>query len=119
MIESGSRLASDDPIAKGMLDPPPRFYRYSNETLSHGLDSIKGSTNMSRIASLAGLARLLGLAVVIGSTVSGCSSDRMILPERGSTNVVRRPIYNAPEGKAVYLGGYAGASYDPADIPGR
>ena len=43
----------------------------------------------------------------------------MIFPERGRTNVVRRPIFNLPERKTYHIGGYAGASYNPADIPGR
>jgi hypothetical protein len=74
---------------------------------------------MLRIVSFPGFPRLIGLIVLFGPFLSGCSSDRMIYPRRGSTNVVRRPTYNLPEGKAVYLGGYAGASYNPADIPGR
>ena len=74
---------------------------------------------MSRIALFPGFARLIGLAIVIGPCLSGCSKDRMIVPDRGTTNVVRRPIFNAPEGKTYNLGGYAGASYNPADIPGR
>jgi hypothetical protein len=74
---------------------------------------------MSRIAMFPGSARLIGLALLIGPSLSGCSKDRMILPDRDTTNVVRRPIFNAPEGKTYNLGGYAGASYNPADIPGR
>ena len=74
---------------------------------------------MSRHSCFLGFARLIGLAVLFGPCLAGCSSDRQIWPERGSTNVVQRPTYSVPEGKQMYLGGYAGASYHPDDIPGR
>ena len=83
------------------------------------MDSIGNQRPCLESPCLLGFARLIGLAILIGPCFSGCSSDRMVRPERESTNVVRRPTYDVPEGKTVYLGGYAGASYDPADIPGR
>jgi hypothetical protein len=74
---------------------------------------------MSRIGSLAGCSRLIGLAVVLGPLLCGCSSDRMIRPQRDGSTVVQRPTYEVPGEKTLYLGGYAGVSYDPADMPGR
>jgi hypothetical protein len=74
---------------------------------------------MSRTGTLTGRSRLIGLAVLFGPLFCGCSSDRMIRPQRDSSRVVQRPTYEAPGEKTLYLGGYAGVSYDPADIPGR
>ena len=74
---------------------------------------------MCRIAAFPGFSCLVGLIILVGPFLSGCSSNRMVYPRRGSTNMVRRPTYNLPEGKPFYLGGYAGASYNPAEIPGR
>lgn len=74
---------------------------------------------MPHIVSLSGFARGIGLLVLFGPFLSGCSSNRMVYPDSGRTYSVRRPIFRLPEEKPIYLGGYAGASYNPADIPGR
>lgn len=52
----------------------------------------------------------LGLAIL---AVTGCARDRYYTatPDGGLTRVVQRPVLNAPKGKPVFLGGYAGADY--------
>ena len=71
---------------------------------------------MFRSASLAGRARLLGLALLLAPVLTGCSSDRMVRPQPDTTNVVQRPTYQEEGEKTLYLGGYAGADYQR---PGR
>ena len=67
---------------------------------------------MSRVASLAGPACLIGLAIATGLCVTGCSSDRSYRLRPDRTNVVQRPVYDTDGTKNLYLGGYAGANYD-------
>lgn len=74
---------------------------------------------MCRTFRLPGFARLMVLAVLAGSIFAGCASERAVYPEGGRRTVVRRPIFNAPESKPFYIGGYAGSSYNPADLPAR
>lgn len=53
---------------------------------------------------------ILALAIL---AVSGCARDRHYtsVSEGGTSRVVQRPVLNAPPGKPLYLGGYAGADY--------
>jgi hypothetical protein len=74
---------------------------------------------MSSVATFTRRAYLIGLVSLLSLSFPGCASDRMVCPQRDGINVVRRPTYEGPGEKTMYLGGYAGATYDPANIPGR
>jgi len=53
---------------------------------------------------------ILALAIL---ATSGCARDRYYTSasEGGVSRVVQRPVLNAPPGKPLFLGGYAGADY--------
>lgn len=69
----------------------------------------------SRVSRL-GLLAVLALPMVVSGCASESRAPRRWYEEPGFSpdqkNVVQRPVYNTPpNGKPVFLGGYAGASY--------
>ena len=65
-----------------------------------------------RMVALAGIV-LLALGLPACSS-SGCASLPWLTNRYpDSTNVVQRPTYEPDTGKPFFLGGYAGANYDP------
>jgi hypothetical protein len=84
---------------------------------SLGTVSIKDHATMSQIASARLLGRLIGCSILIAPLVCGCASEPSVRPQPDSSNVVQRPVYLVPDTKPLYLGGYAGANYEPSARP--
>lgn len=91
----------------------------TQDVSTYRTDAIGEETTMARTASLAGRAGLIALGLAIGPLLPGCASDRMVCPQPDSTNVVQRPTYEVDRAKTLYLGGYAGANYEPGVRPAR
>jgi hypothetical protein len=62
---------------------------------------------------------LFGLIGCVLPWLPGCASNRDLGPDRDTTRVAQRPTYPIEGTRPLYLGGYAGANYDPATRPSR
>lgn len=61
----------------------------------------------------------IALALLLAALLAGCSSDRFRREWPDSTRTAQRPTYEAPGGKPLFLGGYAGANYQDFVRSGR
>jgi hypothetical protein len=62
---------------------------------------------------------LFGLIAFLGACGSGCVGDRHYGSAPDTTRIAQRPTYPIEGTRPLYLGGYAGANYDPATRPSR
>jgi hypothetical protein len=65
------------------------------------------------------LAQRLGLLILLSGGLCGCASAPSSGFNPDLTNITRRPVYNDPKAKQLFLGGYAGANYQPYRVPAQ
>jgi len=61
---------------------------------------------------------LLCVSVALVGMLPGCASQR-IGPAPDATRIAQRPTYPIEGTRPLFLGGYAGADYQPATRPSR
>jgi hypothetical protein len=62
---------------------------------------------------------LLGIVASLAVCLPGCAWDRTFGADRDTTRVAQRPTYPIEGTRPLYLGGYAGANYNPVTRPFR
>ncbi|MFO0892996.1 MAG: hypothetical protein U0790_28155 [Isosphaeraceae bacterium] len=62
---------------------------------------------------------VLGLAATVVALIPGCASHRSMGQPPDATRIAQRPTYPIDGTRPLFLGGYAGANYDPATRPSR
>lgn len=61
----------------------------------------------------------LGLLASLGLMLAGCAGDRNLGARPDASRIAQRPTYPVEGTRPLYLGGYAGANYDPVTRPSR
>lgn len=61
----------------------------------------------------------VALLITLGGMLPGCAGDRSLGSRPDTTRIAQRPTYPIEGTRPLFLGGYAGANYDPATRPSR